>query len=83
MQEFAKPRNVLVEGDYQQEEADSPEELLEKLLGIKHRAWFELYKVEIMRKVDIPTMYQKRRKKQAKKTLLFLRDQVYSDKKAS
>lgn len=65
---YPKRRNVLVEGDYYQIEADSPEELLEKLLRIKHRAWFELYKVEIIRKVDILTnMHQKRRKEHAKK----------------
>lgn len=48
---YPKNRNVLRKGQYHQIEADSPEKLLRKLLETKHKAWYEIYRVEIIRKI--------------------------------
>ena len=49
-----KPRNRLTDDDYHIEaKAYSPEEVVKELLKIKHRAWFELEKVEILRRTDL------------------------------
>ena len=45
-----KPRKAMFQETI---EADSPEELLRKPLKIKHRAWFELEKVEMSKKTSL------------------------------
>jgi len=47
-----KTRNRLTDDDFDTVEADTPEQLLRKLLRFRHSSWVEIERIELIRKAD-------------------------------